>query len=89
MLYAGGSFGGAPTRQSDFVLEAAAIGKAIDGRAPVKLVWGARTTCARALPADVLPSLEGGPRRAGRLIAWRTASSPVDPRPAPRSSRCW
>src|SRR2546422_448959 len=40
MLYAGGSFGRRANPQSDFVLEAAAIAKAIDARAPVKLGWG-------------------------------------------------
>lgn len=39
MLYAGGSFGRRANKDSDYVLEAAHIVKAIDGRAPVKLVW--------------------------------------------------
>jgi len=39
MLYAGGSFGRRANPQSDFVIEAASIAKAIGGRAPVKLVW--------------------------------------------------
>ena len=39
MLYAGGSFGRRANPQSDYVLEAVHIAKAIDGRAPVKLVW--------------------------------------------------
>jgi isoquinoline 1-oxidoreductase beta subunit len=39
MLYAGGSFGRRACTQSDYVLEAAHIVKAINGRAPVKLVW--------------------------------------------------
>jgi isoquinoline 1-oxidoreductase beta subunit len=39
MLYAGGSFGRRANPQSDYVLEAAAIAQAVDGRAPVKLVW--------------------------------------------------
>ncbi len=39
MLYAGGSFGRRANPQSDYVVEAAAIAKAIEGRAPVKLVW--------------------------------------------------
>ncbi|MBL8484129.1 MAG: xanthine dehydrogenase family protein molybdopterin-binding subunit [Rhodocyclaceae bacterium] len=38
-LYAGGSFGRRACKDSDYVLEAAQIVKAIDGRAPVKLVW--------------------------------------------------
>ena len=39
MLYAGGSFGRRASSQSDYVLEAAHIVKAIGGKAPVKLVW--------------------------------------------------
>jgi isoquinoline 1-oxidoreductase beta subunit len=39
MLYAGGSFGRRASTQSDYLLEAVSIAKAIDGRAPVKLVW--------------------------------------------------
>ena len=38
-LYAGGSFGRRANKDSDYVLEAANIVKAINGRAPVKLVW--------------------------------------------------
>jgi isoquinoline 1-oxidoreductase beta subunit len=38
-LYAGGSFGRRANKDSDYVLEAAHIVKAINGRAPVKLVW--------------------------------------------------
>ncbi len=39
MLFAGGSFGRRANPHSDYVLETAQIVKAIDGRAPVKLVW--------------------------------------------------
>jgi isoquinoline 1-oxidoreductase beta subunit len=39
MLYAGGSFGRRAGKDSDYVLEAAHIVKAISRRAPVKLVW--------------------------------------------------
>lgn len=39
MLYAGGSFGRRANPHSDYVLEAAHIAKAINGKAPVKLVW--------------------------------------------------
>ncbi len=39
MLYAGGSFGRRACKDSDYLLEAAHIVKAINGRAPVKLVW--------------------------------------------------
>ncbi|HSD60039.1 MAG TPA: molybdopterin cofactor-binding domain-containing protein, partial [Burkholderiales bacterium] len=39
MLYAGGSFGRRANPQSDYLVEAAHIAKAIKGRAPVKLQW--------------------------------------------------
>ena len=39
MLFAGGSFGRRASPTSDYLKEAAAIAQAIDGRAPVKLVW--------------------------------------------------
>ncbi|MBK8004736.1 MAG: xanthine dehydrogenase family protein molybdopterin-binding subunit [Gemmatimonadetes bacterium] len=39
MLYAGGSFGRRANPHSDYVLEAVSIAKAINGRAPVKMVW--------------------------------------------------
>ncbi len=39
MLYAGGSFGRRASTHADYLVEAALIAKAIDGRAPVKLVW--------------------------------------------------
>ncbi len=39
MLYAGGSFGRRANSHADYLLEAAQIVKAIDGRAPVKLIW--------------------------------------------------
>jgi isoquinoline 1-oxidoreductase beta subunit len=39
MLYAGGSFGRRASKSSDYVLEVAHIAKAINGKAPVKLVW--------------------------------------------------
>ena len=39
MLYAGGSFGRRSNPHSDYVLEAANIVKAMNGKVPVKLVW--------------------------------------------------
>jgi isoquinoline 1-oxidoreductase beta subunit len=39
MLFAGGSFGRRANPHADYVLEAVSIAKAIDGRAPVKMVW--------------------------------------------------
>jgi isoquinoline 1-oxidoreductase beta subunit len=39
MLYAGGSFGRRANPQSDYLVEAAHVARAINGRAPVKLQW--------------------------------------------------
>ncbi|MBK9692028.1 MAG: xanthine dehydrogenase family protein molybdopterin-binding subunit [Gemmatimonadetes bacterium] len=39
MLYAGGSFGRRANPQADYVVEAVTIARAIEGRAPVKMVW--------------------------------------------------
>ncbi|MFT3931791.1 MAG: xanthine dehydrogenase family protein molybdopterin-binding subunit [Spongiibacteraceae bacterium] len=39
MLYAGGSFGRRACKDADYIVEAVNIAKAIDGRAPIKLVW--------------------------------------------------
>ena len=38
-LYAGGSFGRRATMQSDYIVEGVEIAKAINGKAPVRLVW--------------------------------------------------
>ncbi|WP_058087726.1 xanthine dehydrogenase family protein molybdopterin-binding subunit [Aquabacterium parvum] len=39
MLYAGGSFGRRASKDADYVREAVSIAQAIQGRAPVKMVW--------------------------------------------------
>jgi isoquinoline 1-oxidoreductase beta subunit len=39
MLFAGGSFGRRANPKSDYLLEAVSIAKAINGRAPIKMVW--------------------------------------------------
>jgi isoquinoline 1-oxidoreductase beta subunit len=39
MLYAGGSFGRRANPVADYLVEAAGIAKAIEGRVPVKMVW--------------------------------------------------
>ncbi len=72
MLYAGGSFGRRACKDSDYVLEAAQIVRAIDGRAPVKLVWlredDMRAGYYRPLFHHVL---EAAIDRDGRLAGWR------------------
>lgn len=72
MLYAGGSFGRRASTQSDYVMEAAHIVKAINGRAPVKLVWlredDMRAGYYRPLFHHALEAaLDGG----GKLVGWR------------------
>jgi isoquinoline 1-oxidoreductase beta subunit len=71
MLYAGGSFGRRANPNSDYVLEAASIAKAIEGRAPVKMVW-TREDDMRAgwyRPAYV-HRVRAGLDRAGKPVAW-------------------
>ncbi len=72
MLYAGGSFGRRASTQSDYILEAAHIVKAIQGKAPVKLVWlredDMRGGYYRPLFHHALEAaLDGG----GKLVGWR------------------
>lgn len=72
MLYAGGSFGRRASKHSDYLVEAAQIVKAINGRAPVKLVW-MREDDMRAgyyRPAfhhRLWAGLDGN----GKLVGWR------------------
>lgn len=71
MLYAGGSFGRRANPKADYVLEAVSIAKAIDGRAPVKLVWS-REDDMRAgyfRPA-FLHRIRAGLDAAGHPVAW-------------------
>ena len=72
MLYAGGSFGRRANPASDYLLEAATIVKAIDTRAPVKLVW-TREDDMRAgwYRPMYLHRLEAGLDADGRPVAWR------------------
>src|SRR5580765_6891643 len=72
MLFAGGSFGRRANPQSDYVLEAVQIAKAIAGRAPIKLVW-TREDDMRAgyyRPAYV-HALKGGLDAQGNIVAWQ------------------
>jgi CO/xanthine dehydrogenase Mo-binding subunit len=72
MLYAGGSFGRRANKDSDYVVEAASIAKAIGGRAPVKLVWLREddTKAGYYRPA-FHHVLEAALDDRGRLIGWR------------------
>jgi isoquinoline 1-oxidoreductase beta subunit len=72
MLYAGGSFGRRANPHSDYVLEAAAIARAINGRAPVKLVWGREDDMRAGYYRPMYyHALEAGLDAQGGLIAWR------------------
>jgi isoquinoline 1-oxidoreductase beta subunit len=72
MLYAGGSFGRRANPHSDYILEAAAIAKAIQGRAPVKLVWGREDDMRAGYYRPMYyHTLEAGLDGQGELTAWR------------------
>jgi len=72
MLYAGGSFGRRANPQSDYLLEAAAIAKAIGGRAPVKLVWGREDDMRAGYYRPMYyHELEAGLDAEGQPLAWR------------------
>lgn len=72
MLYAGGSFGRRASTHSDYLLEAAHIVKAINGRAPVKLVWlredDMRGGYYRPLFHHALEAALDG---SGKLVGWK------------------
>ena len=72
MLYAGGSFGRRANPHSDYLLEAAAIAKAIQGRAPVKLVWGREDDMRAGYYRPMYyHTLEAGLDARGEITAWR------------------
>src|SRR6267143_383590 len=72
MLYAGGSFGRRANPHSDFILEAVAIAKAINGLAPVKLVWGREDDMRAGYYRPMYyHALEAGLDPQGELVAWR------------------
>ncbi len=71
-LFAGGSFGRRAVPDSDYVSEAVMIAKAIDGRAPVKLIWTREddTRAGRYRPMSY-HVLEGAVDDDGKPAAWR------------------
>ena len=71
-LFAGGSFGRRAVPDSDYVAEAVSIAKAINGRAPVKLVWTREDdmTAGRYRPMSY-HILEGALDDDGNISAWR------------------
>lgn len=71
MLYAGGSFGRRASTQSDYVLEAAHIVKAINGKAPVKLVWMREDDMRGGYYRPLFHhALEAAIDGAGKLVGW-------------------
>ena len=72
MLYAGGCFGRRANPRSDYVLEAVQIAKAINGRAPVKMIW-TREDDLRAGQYRPLfyHTLRAGLDASGNLVAWQ------------------
>src|SRR5260221_4592270 len=72
MLYAGGSFGRRANPQSDYLLEAAAIARATNEAAPVKLVWGREDDMRAGYYRPMYyHALEAGLDEKGELTAWR------------------
>jgi isoquinoline 1-oxidoreductase beta subunit len=72
MLYAGGSFGRRASTQSDYVLEAAHIAKAINGRAPVKLIWMREDDMRGGYYRPLFHhALEAAIDAGGKLVGWR------------------
>src|SRR5262249_28883737 len=72
MLFAGGSFGRRANPHADYVLEAVEVAKAINGRAPVKLVW-TREDDMRAgyYRPTYYHALKAGLDAQGNIIAWQ------------------
>ena len=70
--FAGGSFGRRAAPDSDYVAEAVMVAKAIDGRAPVKMVWTREDDMAagkyRPMSYHIL---EGALDSEGNVSAWR------------------
>jgi isoquinoline 1-oxidoreductase beta subunit len=72
MLYAGGSFGRRACKDSDYVLEAAQIVKAINGKAPVKLVWLREDDMRAGYYRPLFHhALEAAIDKDGKLAGWR------------------
>jgi isoquinoline 1-oxidoreductase beta subunit len=72
MLYAGGSFGRRANPASDYLLEAVHIARAIDGRAPVKLVWTREDDMRAGYYRPMyLHQLSAGLDEQGMPVAWQ------------------
>jgi isoquinoline 1-oxidoreductase beta subunit len=72
MLYAGGSFGRRANPQSDYLVEAAQIVKAINGSAPVKLQWTREDdTRAGYFRPLYFHTLRAGLDSQGKVVGWQ------------------
>ena len=72
MLYAGGSFGRRANPKSDYVLEAVSIAKAIEGRAPVKMVWTREDDMRAGYYRPLYyHALAAGLNAKGELVGWQ------------------
>lgn len=72
MLYAGGSFGRRSNPHSDYVLEAVQIAKAINGRAPVKMIWTREDDMQAGQYRPMFyHTLRAGLDENGNLVAWQ------------------
>ena len=70
-LVAGGSFGRRATPNADMVSEAVAVAKAIDGRAPVKVIWTREDDIQGGYYRPMyFQRLRAGLDEQGNLIAW-------------------
>jgi isoquinoline 1-oxidoreductase subunit beta len=70
-VFAGGSFGRRAAKTGDYVVEAAQIAKAIEGRAPVKLVWTREDdTMSGFFRPAFLHRMRAGLDGSGNLVAW-------------------
>ncbi|MEZ4455338.1 MAG: xanthine dehydrogenase family protein molybdopterin-binding subunit [Gemmatimonadales bacterium] len=71
MLYAGGSFGRRANPHADYLVEAVSIAQAIEGRAPVKMVWTREDdTAAGYFRPAFLHRIRGGVDAEGKPVAW-------------------
>ncbi len=72
MLYAGGSFGRRANPNADYLIEAALIAKAINGKAPVKLVWTREDDTQSGYYRPMYyHTLKAGLDANGKLISWQ------------------
>ena len=72
MLYAGGSFGRRAGKDSDYIVEAVRIAQAINGKAPVKLVWLREDDMKAGYYRPAFHhALEAALDAQGRLTGWR------------------